>query len=64
MSDRPSTSFSPIACSGLMYAGVPTATPVAVSFRSPSAARAMPKSLTIAWPVARSMRMLSGFTSR
>ena len=51
MSLRPSSSRSPIACSGDMYAGVPTATPVTVSRESPAAARAMPKSVTTARPV-------------
>ena len=43
-------SFSPIACSGLMYVGVPSVMPVCVSFSSPIAliACAMPKSATIA----------------
>jgi hypothetical protein len=64
MSLRPSSSRSPIACSGDMYAGVPTATPVTVNRESPAAARAMPKSVTTARPVARSSMTLSGFTSR
>ena len=58
------TSLLPIACSGLMYVGVPTAIPVRVS-RSPPAtltARAMPKSATSAVPLER--RMFSGLMSR
>ena len=50
MSVRASSSRSPAACSGLMYAGVPIAMPVSVRF-SPvgaSSARAMPKSATSA----------------
>src|SRR5919202_347139 len=64
MSLRPSTSRSPIACSGLMYVGVPTAMPVTVRRESASAARAIPKSVTIERPECCSMRMLSGLTSR
>jgi hypothetical protein len=50
---RPSIS-SPAACSGLMYAGVPTATPcpVLVLPPSPAIARAIPKSASMARPVA------------
>ena len=57
---------SPAACSGLMYAGVPTIMPICV--RSPTrsrvAARAlpMPKSATTAWPSCS--RMFSGLMSR
>ena len=61
---RPSSAASASACSGLMYAGVPTASPVWVS--RPSArvliAFAMPKSATTAWPLSR--RMFSGLMSR
>jgi len=48
------------ACSGLMYAGVPTASPVSVSRSTPAlaTAHAMPKSATRAWPL--SSRMFSG----
>ena len=56
--------LSPSACSGLMYAGVPMETPVAVS-RSPgvaSSARAIPKSATTASP--SESRMFSGLISR
>ncbi len=63
-SARPSTSSSPAACSGLMYSGVPTAIPTAVTRIPPAAltAREMPKSATSAWPDWN--RMFSGFTSR
>ena len=49
-----------------MYAGVPIATPVAVSRESAPSwiARAMPKSVTIARPLSLSRRMLSGLMSR
>src|SRR4030095_12205131 len=47
-----------------MYAGVPTATPVAVIRVSPATARAIPKSVTSGRPLARSMRMLWGFILR
>ena len=52
------------ACSGLMYAGVPTAIPVPVNFSPPAAviARAIPKSVTTACPA--SNRMFSGLISR
>jgi hypothetical protein len=45
MSDRASTLVSPAACSGFMYAGVPTTKPVSVSCSPPAAprARAIPK---------------------
>ena len=45
-------SRSPAACSGLMYAGVPTVSPVSVSCSrsAASSARAMPKSATSACP--------------
>ena len=63
MSLRGSTSRSAVACSGLMYAGVPIAIPVAVSRLDSSwSARAMPKSATSAWP--RDSRMFSGLISR
>ncbi len=64
MSLRPSTSRSPLACSGDMYVGVPTVLPVTVSRVPASIARAIPKSVTMARPVAPSSRMLSGLTSR
>ncbi len=49
---RPSIS-SPAACSGLMYAGVPTVTPICVNIRpvadeAATSALPMPKSATIA----------------
>ncbi len=49
---RASTSSKPIACSGLMYAGVPMAKPVPVNRSPPAAvtARAIPKSATTARP--------------
>src|SRR2546422_500251 len=52
MSLRRSTWPVPAACSGGMYAGVPIASPVSVSLSPPAAltARAIPKSVTIAWP--------------
>ena len=58
------TSLLPIACSGDMYVGVPTAIPVRVSVSPPATdtARAIPKSATIA-PLASS-RMFSGLMSR
>ena len=61
---RPSSARSPAACSGLMYAGVPSTTPVRVRLTPPAAssAPAMPKSATIASPPDR--RMFSGLTSR
>ena len=54
----------PPTCSGLMYAGVPIAMPGSVPFACPNAraARAIPKSATIAWLA--SEQMFSGFTSR
>src|SRR5947208_474933 len=45
-----------------MYSGVPSSSPTAVS--PPSATRAMPKSVTMARPVARSSRIFPGLTSR
>ena len=53
MSDRASTSASPRACSGAMYAGVPMIAPVRVSRES--SAEATPKSTSFAstghsWP--------------
>ena len=48
MSVRPSIARSPVACSGVMYCGVPSESPVCVT-RSPPAlltASAMPKSAT------------------
>ena len=62
---RPSISTLPVACSGLMYAGVPMTVPVCVMWcASPAAlsARAMPKSATTAVPP-ESM-MFSGLMSR
>ena len=49
---RPSSSTAPPACSGLMYAGVPTEVPVWVSVSAAAAltALAMPKSVTMASP--------------
>ncbi len=64
MSVRPSSACSPTLCSGLMYAGLPTAIPVSVTL-SPAAAviaRAIPKSATTACPL--SSRMFSGLMSR
>ena len=55
---------SPVACSGLMYEGVPSDNPVAV-IRSPATlliARAMPKSATSGVP--SSSMMFSGLMSR
>src|SRR5438445_455903 len=61
---RPSSLGSELACSGLMYAGVPTESPVSVSRSRPAVltARAMPKSATIGSPW-WSM-MFSGLISR
>ncbi len=63
MSLRPSRLSSPLACSGLMYVGVPTIMPVAVSLDATSlSARATPKSATsTSFP---DSRMLSGLMSR
>jgi hypothetical protein len=61
MSLRASTG-SPVTCSGLMNCGVPRLCPAAVIVES--ATRAMPKSVSSARPVARSIKMLSGLTSR
>ena len=61
-SDAPVT-WSFAYCSGLMYSGVPIASPVFVS-RCPSVTRAMPKSVTIARPQRRSIMTFDGFTSR
>ena len=55
---------SPVACSGLMYCGVPSESPVCVT-RAPPAlltARAMPKSAITGCPACSSM--FSGFMSR
>jgi len=63
MSARPSMWASPVACSGLMYAGVPNDNPDCVR-RLPLAfdtASAIPKSATIGCPCYR--RMLSGCVS-
>ena len=61
---RTPRSRSPLACSGLMYSGVPSAKPTAVSASLPSVAQtcATPKSASRACPSAK--RMFSGFTSR
>ena len=50
MSLRPSIAGSPLACSGLMYSGVPTTNPVCVIPGSSSSqqARAIPKSASSA----------------
>src|SRR5213592_4444024 len=63
-SHRPSSSRSPAACSGLMYSGVPMASPTSVTCSPPAwkMARAIPKSASTACPSARST--FSGFTSR
>ncbi len=62
---RASISLSPAACSGLMYVGVPIATPVPVRVPEPvSRALAIPKSVTMTRRRVPSRRMLSGFTSR
>ena len=61
---RASSCRSAVACSGLMYCGVPMLRPVSVR-RGPPASRtasAMPKSASIASPSCS--RMFSGFTSR
>jgi hypothetical protein len=49
---RPVSSRSPVACSGLMYSGVPSDSPVSVSRVPPAAltASAIPKSATRASP--------------
>ena len=65
MSERPSTSGAALACSGLMYAGVPICTPDEVIHSFVAAcviARAIPKSATSTSLPRR--RMFSGFTSR
>ena len=61
---RPSTCPAPVACSGLIYAGVPTDMPDSVSRSPPAAviARPIPKSTTIACPSLS--RMFSGLMSR
>ncbi len=66
MSDRPSISRSPAACSGLMKAGVPIATPapVRVAPDPVDSAFAIPKSVTMTLPLVPSRRMLSGLISR
>jgi len=61
---RASIAFSPMACSGDIYCGVPSERPVCV-IRCPPAdctASAMPKSATSAWPPCS--RMFSGLMSR
>ncbi len=60
---------SPRACSGDMYAGVPTTAPVRVTASSPAsspptAARARPKSRSFTRRPAPSSHTLPGFTSR
>ena len=68
MSDRKSAVGSPVACSGDMYAGVPSVLPAVVSVELPPSARAavialaMPKSVTTAASPASST--LSGLMSR
>ena len=59
-----SMSRSPVACSGLMYCGVPSDNPVCVRRPPPAfvTARAIPKSATTACPSCK--RMFSGFMSR
>ena len=59
-------SLSPAACSGLMYVGVPIATPVPVRLPLPTSvsALAIPKSVTITRRRVPSNRMLSGLMSR
>ena len=59
-------SRSPAACSGLMNAGVPIATPMPVSVAPEvdESALAMPKSVTMTRPRVPSRRMLSGLMSR
>ena len=61
---RASTCRSPVACSGLMYCGVPSERPVSVSRFPPASftASAMPKSASIASP--SWIRMFSGLMSR
>ena len=61
---RPSSAFSAPACSGLMYAGVPSESPVCVIRWPPACctASAMPKSATSACPSCS--RMFSGLMSR
>ena len=61
---RPVISRSPIACSGLMYCGVPSDIPVSVILLPPAllAASAIPKSATSTRPSCR--RMFSGLMSR
>ncbi len=62
---RPSISYEPVDCSGLMYAGVPMMVPVCVRCCPPPAAltaRAIPKSVTTAVPP--DSMMFSGLMSR
>ena len=61
-SERGST-FSPLACSGDMYSGVPMRAPVRVS-PDTSIERAMPKSITLIRPLFSSTMMFCGFRSR
>ena len=62
------SSLSPASCSGLMYSGVPTTSPVFVTFWfSAPAALAMPKSTTFTQSEPSrffAIMMLSGFRSR
>src|SRR4051795_5554027 len=53
----------PVSCSGDRYAGVPGTTPGNVSTVDCSGTLAMPKSVTLAWPVG-ARRTFDGFTSR
>jgi hypothetical protein len=59
---------SPVACSGLMYAGVPSTVPVTVSLVVPwspgDSAALTPKSATNARPDSDSINTLLGLTSR
>jgi hypothetical protein len=59
-------SRSPAACSGLMNAGVPMATPIPVRVAPEveESALAMPKSVTMTRPRVPSSRILSGLMSR
>ena len=58
------STFSPRACSGLMYAGVPTTAPLLVTSPSASTGRASPKSSTFTRPLGASSHKFPGFTSR
>jgi hypothetical protein len=66
MSERASTSCSPRACSGDMYAGVPMAQPSTVSAASPSP-RAVPRSMTMTLSASSreaTRKKFDGLTSR